>query len=593
MEEDVRGIGDYLDILWRRKFWVIIPAILLSIASVVIVFLLPATYKSEGTILIESQEIPHDLVRSTVTSYADQRIEIIKQKLMTTSRIMELVKKYNLYPDERSKSPATSTIVDLFRNNVDVHLVQADVTDPVSGRAKKASIAFTVSFMDKSPRVAQQVANELVTEFLRENVKTRTDRAADTLSFLKQEGDKFQKKVEALEKKIADFKDQYSNSLPELLQYNLSMIQQLQQDLTSNQNQILTLKDQISSMSIELSTIPPYLPEGDVPTNTDGKPSSAQALLEKLKAQYSSLTAKYEPTHPDVIRVKRQIQSLEKELGISDTEVTQLKGELDDAQSRLASLKERYSDSYPEVKSLKTKIANLQKQLKTAQANEAATEDEPDKPKQKTANNPAYIQLKAKIISSENEVKRLQQDQQNTRAQLQEYQKRVSQTHQVARAYEDLTRDHDNTLSKYKDLRAKQLQAELAQNLESENKGENFSLIEPPLVPSQAEKPNRPKLIAMGIVLSMGSGVGLALLVELLFGGVRGYNQIASVVGKAPLVVIPVITTAHEESRKKTIRNRWIMFVFLLIIAAVAVIHFYVINLEVLWFKVLRKISQF
>ena len=373
MEEDVKGIGDYLDILWRRKYWVIIPAILLSIASVVVVLLLPPTYKSEGTILIESQEIPHDLVRSTVTSYADQRIEVIKQKLMTTSRIMALVKKYNLYSDERAKSPATSNIVDLFRKNVDVHLVQANVTDPVSGRAKKASIAFTVSFMDKSPRVAQQVASELVTQFLRQNVKARTDRAKDTLSFLTQEADKFQKKLDAQEKKIADFKDQYSNSLPELLQYNLSMIQQLQQNLTADQNQILTLKDQISSMSIELSTIPPYLPEGDVANTADGKPSSAQVLLEKLKAQYSSLTAKYEPTHPDVIRVKRQIQSLEKELGISDTQVIQLKNELDDAQSKLASLKQRYSDNYPEVKSLKTKIANLQKQLKTAQGNQDAT----------------------------------------------------------------------------------------------------------------------------------------------------------------------------------------------------------------------------
>ena len=93
MEEEVKGLGDYLNILWRRKYWVIIPAVVLAIATVVVVFSLPATYKSQGTILIESQEIPNDLVRSTVTSYADKRIEVIKQRLMTTSRVMDMVRK--------------------------------------------------------------------------------------------------------------------------------------------------------------------------------------------------------------------------------------------------------------------------------------------------------------------------------------------------------------------------------------------------------------------------------------------------------------------------------------------------------------------
>ncbi|HEC73609.1 MAG TPA: sugar transporter, partial [Methylophaga aminisulfidivorans] len=207
MEEDVKGLGDYLNVLWRRKYWIIFPAILLSIATVIVVLSLPSSYKSQGTILIESQEIPNDLVRTTVTSYADQRIEVIRQRLMTTTRVMEMVKKYDLYRDERQKTAATSVIVELFKSNVSVDLVQANVTDPVSGRAKRASIAFTVSFMDKSPGKAQQVANDLVTQFLNENVKTRTDRAAETKDFLKEEGDKFQSKVRELEKQIAEFKD--------------------------------------------------------------------------------------------------------------------------------------------------------------------------------------------------------------------------------------------------------------------------------------------------------------------------------------------------------------------------------------------------
>jgi uncharacterized protein involved in exopolysaccharide biosynthesis len=584
MEEEVKGLGDYLNILWRRKIWVIIPAMLLAIATFIVVFSLPATYKSQGTILIESQEIPNDLVRSTVTSYADQRIEVIKQRLMTTSRVMDMVKKYNLYVAERQKTAATSSIVELFKSNVSVDLVQANVTDPVSGRAKRASIAFTVSFMDKSPQKAQQVANELVTEFLNENVKARTDRAAETKDFLKEEGDKFQAKVRELEKQIAEFKDRYSGSLPELLQYNLSMIQRLGDEQTSNQNEILLLKDQITTLSLQLSTVPMYLPLG-VTASSSNEPSSSEVRLEQLRIEYSTLLSKYEPTHPDVLRAKRQIDALEKELGVTGNDAQVIQAELEQAKTELNTLSEKYADSHPDIKAQKNKIASLEDRLKKADSQPTQT-----KPSNERLN-PAYVQLKSKIDSTENEVSRLRTRQEEIKTKLAEFERRVSETYQVQRAYDELTRDHENTVAKYRELRSKQLQAELAQNLESENKGESFTLIEPPAVPSKAEKPNRPKLLVLGLGASVGAGLGLAFLVEMFFGGVRGYTQVAHIVGKSPLVVIPMITTTRELARRKTLRNRWIIVAIILAIISVIAIHFYVINLEVLWYRLMRKVS--
>ena len=584
MEEEVKGLGDYLNILWRRKYWVIFPAVLLAIATVVVVFSLPATYKSQGTILIESQEIPSDLVRSTVTSYADQRIEVIKQRLMTTSRVMDMVRKYDLYRAERQKTAATSGIVDLFKSNVSVDLVQANVTDPVSGRAKRASIAFTVSFMDKSPQKAQQVANELVTEFLNENVKARTDRAAETKDFLKEEGDKFQAKVRELEKQIAEFKDRYSGSLPELLQYNLSMIERLGDEQSTNQNEILLLKDQITTLSLQLSTIPMYLPMG-VTASSGNEPNTSEVRLEQLRIEYSTLLSKYEPTHPDVIRVKRQIDALEKELGVTGNDAQVIHAELDQAKTELNTLSEKYADNHPDIKAQKNKIAGLEKRLENADSQPVETTTSSERL------NPAYVQLKSKIDSTENEVSRLRVRQEEIKTKLAEFERRVSETYQVQRAYDELTRDHENTVAKYRELRAKQLQAELAQNLESENKGESFTLIEPPAVPSKAEKPNRPKLLVLGLGASVGAGLGLALLVEMFFGGVRGYTQVAHIVGKSPLVVIPVITTTRELARRKTLRNRWIIIAILLAIASVIAVHFYVMNLEVLWYRLMRKVS--
>lgn len=583
MEEEVKGLGDYLNILWRRKYWIIIPAVLLAIATVVVVFSLPATYKSQGTILIESQEIPNDLVRSTVTSYADQRIEVIKQRLMTTSRVMDMIRKYDLYRAERQKTAATSALVELFKSNVSVDLVQANVTDPVSGRAKRASIAFTVSFMDKSPQKAQQVANELVTEFLNENVKARTDRAAETRDFLKEEGDKFQARVRELEKQIAEFKDRYSQSLPELLQYNLSMIQRLTDEQNANQNEILVLKDQVTTLSLQLSTIPSALPTNISNVN---EVTTSQQRLEQLRIQYSDLLSKYEPNHPDVLRVKRQIDALQKELGVSGNSREVIEAELEQANAELNILKEKYAENHPDLKALNSKIASLQSRLKTA-----TREDKTSNQSNNKNVNPAYVQIQAKITSTEGEIARLKNRQEEIKEKIADFEKRVAETYQVQRAYNELTRDHENTLGKYRELRSKQLQAELAQNLESENKGESFTLIEPPAVPSKAEKPNRPKLLILGLGASVGAGLGLAFLVEMFFGGVRGYTQVAHIVGKSPLVVIPMITTTRELARRKTLRNRWIIVAIILAIISVIAIHFYVINLEVLWYRLMRKVS--
>lgn len=540
MEEEVKGIGDYIAILKRNILWIIIPAVLLMIATAVFVYKLPSTYKSEGLILIESQEIPSSLIKSTVTSYADQRIEVIKQRIMTTSKIMDLVKKYDLYPDLKKGTPV-SEYVSLFRANIGVKMVSARVTDPTSGRARRANIAFKVYFLDESPKVAQQVANELVTEFLVENTKTRTLKASETKKFLQEEANKFQRKIQETEKKIADFKNQYSDSLPELLQHNLSRVDKLQSELTYNQSQILQLKDMSATMNLELVDIPAYIIT-ETRVTADGRKVRGPTTQEKLinaEAEYERLKTKYSANHPDLKAIIKLITDLEEQI-----------------------------------------------------------ENEAEQPKKKAAGsgnkrtrNPVFSRIKTRIASAEREILRLEKRNQEIEESLVDYEQRIVQTHQVKRAYDDMTRDHKNQLRKYEDLRAKQLEAELGENLESENKAESFSLIEPPLVPNKPEKPNRKKLLVMGAAGSIGVGIGLALLIDLLFGGVRGYNEITRILGVEPLVVLPMITTPNELHNKKRVKKRWVLLGLILIGLAVAGFHYFVMNLEVLWFKIMRKIS--
>lgn len=585
MEEEVKSLRDYLDILWRRKYWIVIPAIVLMIGTVVFTFSLPESFKSQGLILIESQEIPQDLIRTTVTSYADQRIEVIKQRLLTTNRIMQIVEKHNLYPEQRKSSPITAPIVELFKNNVSVDIIQANVTDPASGRAKRASIAFTVSFMDQSPQKAQQVANELITEFLNENARARTDRAEDTTQFLKLEGDRMQKEIQQTEKEIAEFRDQYSDSLPDMLDYNLTTVQNIQEEISSIQNQIMVQSDQMTTMGLQLSMIPKQA--AGKTSNAAGQPSAPMVALQELRAQYRSMQSKYSANHPDLQRVKREIDALEAELGVNASPREEVEMQLTSARSNLQTLKQRYAAEHPDVKAAEAEITRLEQRLADLPEENTNTETQTAS----GSTNPVYIEVSAKIDATEREIGRLRERQADLREKLAEYENRVYQTNQVQRAYQDLTRDRENKLAKYQELRAKQLEAELAQTLETENKGENFTLIEPPQVSNEAEKPNRKKLIAIGFVGSFGTGVGLAILIELLFGGVRGYTQISRVVGKPPIVVIPLIQTNHEKRRKRRIIYILIVLGIILGLGAVILFHFFVMNLEVLWFKVLNKLS--
>lgn len=535
MDESAKSLRDYWSIFSRWKYVILLTFLLILGASVVFAFWLPASYKSEGIILIESQEIPENLVKTTVTSFAAQRIEVIRQRIMTTSKIMAIANKYDLFAVQRQKvSPAV--LVKMVRRNIAVEMIEANVTDPNSGRDMRASIAFNVSYIDASPQVAQQVANELVSEFLRENVRTRTERAAETLIFLRDEADKFEGKVQVLEKKIADFKDQNRDSLPELLEFNLETVTSLQEELANHNSQVMMLNDQIATLSRDLVQINPQLPAQQIAGNQSALMTPAQELQQR-KRELANLSAKYSDTHPDIVRLQKQITNL-------GLQVSESKG----------------AGATPK------------------QAGERQM-------------NPVYLQIKSKIDSSEREVARLQQNQAAIKQRLADFQERVYQTHQVSRAYTNLTRDHADNLDKYRELRAKQLQAELAQNLEIENKGETFTLIEPPLVPTKAESPNRPKIIAAGLLASTGSGLGLAMLLEMLFGGIRGYPAISQLMGSPPLVVIGNITTKADVSRHRR-RIFWMLFILILsIVLLLTAVHIWLIDLEVLWFKVLTKLN--
>ena len=149
----------------------------------------PATYRSTGTILIEQQEIPEDFVRSAVSSYADQRVQVISQRVMTSANLLGIIEKYQLYGGERDTS-TREALVERIREDIKLDMISADVVDPRQGRATKATIAFAVGYDSRSPDLAARVANDLVSLYLRENLESRKQLAAGSAEFLSGESEK-------------------------------------------------------------------------------------------------------------------------------------------------------------------------------------------------------------------------------------------------------------------------------------------------------------------------------------------------------------------------------------------------------------------
>src|SRR5271167_3121130 len=90
---------------WRRRKTIVLVTSAALAATLLLAALWPPTYRSTATILIEQQEIPQELVRSVITSFADQRVQVISQRVMTTQNLLALIERYDLYPGIRQKEP--------------------------------------------------------------------------------------------------------------------------------------------------------------------------------------------------------------------------------------------------------------------------------------------------------------------------------------------------------------------------------------------------------------------------------------------------------------------------------------------------------
>ena len=172
-----------------------------------------------------------------------------------------------------------------------------------------------------------------------------------------------------------------------------------------------------------------------------------------------------------------------------------------------------------------------------------------------------------------------------------QFEARITAAPKLEQEYRALTRDYDNAMGKYKEVREKEMQAQLAKSLETDRKGERFSLIEPPLVPEKPFKPNRPAILMLGLVLSVAGGVGNLALREIMDKGLRGARAVLAITGAPPLAVIPYIAIEADRHRRTRRIRVWIAGVVIALVVGIAAVHFFWKPLDILWFILLRRIE--
>ena len=239
------------------------------------------------------------------------------------------------------------------------------------------------------------------------------------------------------------------------------------------------------------------------------------------------------------------------------------------------------TDEYPDVRKAETEIDKLERQLANGKSGSGKTK--PD--------NPAYITLASQLSSSRAEIRSIQTQIRNLDAKAETYRRYIETTPKVEETYNALLSERDNTKAKHDDLMQKLMEARVSQGLETEQKGERFTLIDPPRLPEKPFKPNRLAILLIGVVLGIGAGIGFAALREFSDTSVRSMDQLSNATSFPVLASIPLIVTARDIARRRVKKVVWVVGIFLVVVGGVAVFHYQIMDLNVFWAKVMRKLA--
>jgi polysaccharide chain length determinant protein (PEP-CTERM system associated) len=459
---------------YRHKGLVLSISIVVFLLASYIAATMPNVYRSSTVILITPQRIPANFVAPTVTSGVAERINAISQEILSRTRLESIIKEFGLFPG--GSAVTMEDRVSMFRGDIRLDVRRND--------------AFQVSFDSVNPETAMKVANRLASLFIEQNLQVREQQAIGTTNFINAEAERLRKELEEQESLVTYYKVNNRFELPDQLDANLRIVEQLRDELKGNMATAASMQERLGNLQKQLV-------EANAPVLSISKPGESeikinlpanQKILIRQK-ELDSLLIRYSEKHPDVMRLRAEIVAIEKELAADRGKAGKVVSSKQPFDNPLKQIIEEQIDS---LKSSITAIQTSNGELKNAIA----------------------VQ-----------------------------QKRLENTPMRGIELTKVTRTYDITLRKYQDLLAKGLESQLSENLEKKQKGEQFQVIDPANLPLSPFKPNRPFILFGGLVAGIIGGLAAAFLRDLLDRSFQNSDDLAGFIDLPILATIPTIIT--------------------------------------------------
>jgi polysaccharide chain length determinant protein (PEP-CTERM system associated) len=476
----VRG----MDMFRRRKIVALLVSAAVAAAAVSFALFLPDLYRATAIVLVE-RPVPEAFVRSVVNGELESRLHVIKQEILSRDRLTDLIKRFNLYPDLRAKTPMDA-VLDQMRRDIDIEL---NGPEQVSGR--KTTVSFKLSYTGASDKLVADVTNALATFYVAQNASIRSEEASRTAEFLKAQLDATKRQLDRHEQGMREYTTNHPGELPQQVEVNLAALERLNTQLRLNGERQLKLLEDREKLTTGL-TVTQNAVTGERTAIVDAGPDR----IEQLKHDLQLLEGQFNSRYPDVVKLKAEIAAAERERADALVREREARASADAAQVAA--------------------VGNVQPTARLAA-----------------------------LQSLDAEIDKLKTDETGLRQTIVNLEKRLEGVPEREQEFGRLTRDYQAAKDLYDSLLKRYDEAQLGENLETDRHGEQFRVLESALPPSGPVAPNRMRLVLVGLLVALAAGVGTVLAAEQLDPSFHGIEDLREFTRVPVLVSIPRIGPSY------------------------------------------------
>src|ERR1700723_3700957 len=483
--------ADYLAMLRRHWILILVCTLVGGPLGYGVSRVLPVKYKSQTLVLVKQQSVPTEYVKSIDTADISQRLSSMQQQILSRSRLEPIIRQYGLYSSDTNKGSMDDLVARLQK------AIEVTPVMPMAETRAKELPGFTLAVKMDTARSAQEVCTAVTSMFIEENLKSPQQHSEQTTQFLSTQLVDAKAALDDQDAKLATFKSQHINSLPDEEQTNLNLLTGLTSQLDAATQALARAQQDKSFAESMLSQ-----QENSWHSSQTGRnPETLEQQLIALQAHLTTLESSYTPDYPDVIKAKNDIAVLQKKIAESEG---------------------------PD----KASVANKGLKMSTEPAQ--------------------IIQLRAQIHNDDMMIAAKTKEQEQIRKQIGVYQARVQSSPAVEQQYKELTRGYQTASDSFNDLQKKLTDSQQAVNLERKQEGEQFVVLDPANLPDKPTFPNRPLFALGGLAGGLGLGLGIAFLLEMKDSSFKTERDVEFALHLPVLAMVPAIIPASDKTQKVT-----------------------------------------